>query len=268
MQAARQAALKKFGGSIVVYGGAGNKILAAALGEVACVMQHKVGGAWDLCAPHAILKAMGGRMTDFWGDEIAIYGPSALPFANERGYIATPQTTMIDHDALVATLKASPGVQAYRASIGQKTTTGTSNTGPPLPDQSSTTKRLFLVRHGEVINPGGNRPVFYGSQDVPLSPLGKKEAQAAADYLAQFELSAVFASPLKRAVYGAEQIASSQPKVASICILEGFTELNRGVWRGKTKDEIGLDMLARFDSCDPTVTPEGMVHCLRCLKSR
>lgn len=26
--------------------------------------------------------------------------------------------------------------------------------GPPLPSQDTTTKRLFLVRHGEVINPG------------------------------------------------------------------------------------------------------------------
>jgi broad specificity phosphatase PhoE/3'-phosphoadenosine 5'-phosphosulfate (PAPS) 3'-phosphatase len=257
MQAARKAVLKKFGGSNVIYGGAGNKILAAALGEVACVMQHKVGGAWDLCAPHAILKAMGGRMTDFWGDEIAIYGPNAAPLANERGYVATPQTTAIDHDALVAVLKASPDVEAYRASIEKKATIGSGIAGPPLPDQASTSKRLFLVRHGEVINPGGDRPVFYGAQDVHLSPLGEKEAQAAADYLAQFDLSAVFASPLKRAVYGAKRIAASQPKVSSVSVLEGFTELNRGAWRGKTKDEIGLDMLARFDSCDPTATPEG-----------
>uniref|UniRef100_A0A7S3LGC9 3'(2'),5'-bisphosphate nucleotidase 1 n=1 Tax=Amphora coffeiformis TaxID=265554 RepID=A0A7S3LGC9_9STRA len=117
MKACRQAALKRFGGSNVIYGGAGNKILAAALGEVACVMQHKVGGAWDLCAPHAILKAMGGQMTDLWGQEIEIYGPNAPPRCNERGYIATPQTTEILHEALVAALQASPGVQDYRKSV-------------------------------------------------------------------------------------------------------------------------------------------------------
>ena len=36
--------------------------------------------------------------------------------------------------------------------------------GPALPEQDTTTKRLFMVRHGEVINPGGSRPVFYGDQ--------------------------------------------------------------------------------------------------------
>ena len=120
MEAARAAALQRFGGSNVIYGGAGNKILAAALGEVACVIQHKVGGPWDLCAPHAILQGMGGRLTDLWGEEIAMYGPNAPSHCNERGYVATPQTTPIDHDALVAALKASPGVQAYRESIEKK----------------------------------------------------------------------------------------------------------------------------------------------------
>ena len=129
--------------------------------------------------------------------------------------------------------------------------------GPPLPTQDTTTKRLFFVRHGEVINPGGDRPVFYGSQDVSLSPLGEQEAQAAAAYLKQFELSVVFASPLKRAIYGAEQVVAAQPSVDSVTILEGFTELDRGAWRGKTKDEIGRDKLARFDACDLSVTPEG-----------
>ncbi len=50
-------------------------------------------------------------------------------------------------------------------------------TGPELPPLSSQSKRLFLVRHGEVINPGGDKPVFYGCMDVKLSPLGEMEAK-------------------------------------------------------------------------------------------
>jgi hypothetical protein len=49
--------------------------------------------------------------------------------------------------------------------------------GPDLPPVPLTSKRLFMVRHGEVINPGGDRPVYYGSQDVKLSPLGELEAK-------------------------------------------------------------------------------------------
>ena len=48
--------------------------------------------------------------------------------------------------------------------------------GPALPSIPTNTKRLFMVRHGEVINPGGDRPVYYGAMDVSLSSLGEKEA--------------------------------------------------------------------------------------------
>jgi broad specificity phosphatase PhoE len=116
--------------------------------------------------------------------------------------------------------------------------------------------------------------------NVPLSPLGKEEAKAAAVYLQDFSLDHVFASTLDRAIYGAEQVhllqkpheSSSAVEDASsssstndtsnhhlpdvVCI-EGLKELDRGAWCGKTKDEIGADMLARFDACDDSVTPEG-----------
>ena len=128
--------------------------------------------------------------------------------------------------------------------------------GPKLPMVASTTKRLFLVRHGEVINPGGDRPVYYGAMDVPLSPLGKEEAIAAARYLSQFELSLVVSSPLSRAVFGAEQVRSMQRNVGEVVIKEGFKELDRGVWCGLTKEEIGSEAMDRFDACDLTVTPE------------
>ncbi len=139
-------------------------------------------------------------------------------------------------------------------------TTATDSTvilGPPLPDVAPTAKRLFLVRHGEVINPGGDRPVYYGAMDVSLSPLGEEEARAAAQYLQQYELQHVCASPLKRAIFGAKQVLEMQGKDSDLIILEGFTELDRGAWCGKTKKEIGAENLARFDACDENVTPEG-----------
>ena len=118
MQACVKGAIKRFGGSNVIYGGAGNKILAAALGEVTCSIQHKVGGPWDLCAPEAILKAMGGRMTDLFGEDIAIYRKDAPPRCNERGYLASPPTSKeIFHDALAAAMVALPEVQKYREDV-------------------------------------------------------------------------------------------------------------------------------------------------------
>ena len=67
---------------------------------------------------------------------------------------------------------------------------------PELPPIAPTAKPLFLVRHGEVINPGGDRPVAYGAMDVPLSPLGEGEARAAAQFLQQYDLQHIACSPL------------------------------------------------------------------------
>lgn len=129
---------------------------------------------------------------------------------------------------------------------------------PSIPELEPMSKRLFLVRHGEVINPGGDRPVYYGAMDVPLSELGEAEARAAADYLQQFDMEYVVCSPLKRAVYGAEQVYSKQRSQPNeILTIDGFKELDRGSWCGKTMGEIGEDMMARFDACDESVTPEG-----------
>ena len=62
-------------------------------------------------------------------------------------------------------------------STGSSTIVGADIEGPELPPIPSTVKRLFMVRHGEVINPGGDRPVYYGAMDVSLSPLGEDEAR-------------------------------------------------------------------------------------------
>ena len=112
-------AIKSFGGSNVIYGGAGNKILAAALGEVACSIQHKVGGPWDLCAPEAILKSMGGKMTDLFGEPIEIYHKDGLTRrCNERGYLATPPGSDGKfHDVLANAMNAIPEVQKYREQV-------------------------------------------------------------------------------------------------------------------------------------------------------
>jgi len=113
MVAAREAAVNRFKGSSVLYGGAGNKILGAALGEVSASVQHKYGGPWDVCAPEAIIRGFGGRITTLFGEEMR-YGPNYPPRFNKRGYVATPSGSDVDHDALVAALLAQPAVQQYR----------------------------------------------------------------------------------------------------------------------------------------------------------
>lgn len=118
MTAAREALVQRFGGSSVLYGGAGNKILGTALGECTASFQQKFGGPWDICAPEAILRAMGGRITDLFGEPIALYGKDAPSFNNRRGYVATTSSSDADHDAIVAMLLATPEIQEYRKKLG------------------------------------------------------------------------------------------------------------------------------------------------------
>ena len=105
------------GGSSVLYGGAGNKILATAFGHVDCTVQHRYGGPWDTCASAAVLRSMGGRITNLIGEDILTVAgnddDAALPPATELGFVATGVDSAIDHDELVAALRASSVVQEY-----------------------------------------------------------------------------------------------------------------------------------------------------------
>eukprot|EP00929_Paragymnodinium_shiwhaense_P000213 TRINITY_DN100462_c0_g1_i1.p1 TRINITY_DN100462_c0_g1~~TRINITY_DN100462_c0_g1_i1.p1 ORF type:complete len:326 (-),score=54.33 TRINITY_DN100462_c0_g1_i1:250-1155(-) len=102
----------------------------------------------------------------------------------------------------------------------------------------ATTTRLYVVRHGAVIPPGNKEGAIYGGADVDLSERGKEEARAAAEYLLTEapKLDAIYASNLSRAIYGAERIADGR----GLTVKQDprFTEINRGVWVGMTRDEI------------------------------
>jgi 3'-phosphoadenosine 5'-phosphosulfate (PAPS) 3'-phosphatase len=82
---------------------------------VACSIQHKYGGPWDVCAPQAILKAMGGRLTDLFGESILIYNSDAPGNCNERGFIATGPGS--DHDALSEALLDMQVIREYQKQI-------------------------------------------------------------------------------------------------------------------------------------------------------
>ena len=122
--------------------------------------------------------------------------------------------------------------------------------------------------------------MYYGAMDVSLSPLGELEAIEAASYLAKYHLQHVASSPLSRAKFGARQVLARQPPplIAAdendsndIHILEGFRELDRGAWCGLTADEINeieLDLMARFDACDESVTPADGGESYPTLKTR
>ena len=71
---------------------------------------------------------------------------------------------------------------------------------------AGTTAIVHLVRHGEVHNPGR---ILYGRlPGFQLSEAGRLMAKAAADFLADRDITVLKSSPLQRAVETAEPIAA------------------------------------------------------------
>jgi phosphoserine phosphatase len=94
--------------------------------------------------------------------------------------------------------------------------------------------RIILVRHGHVDWLAPER--FRGRAELPLSSLGRRQAQAAAGYIAAtWKPDAVYTSPLGRCRETGAAIAApfrleSQP-------IDGLADIDYGEWQGLTRDE-------------------------------
>lgn len=97
------------------------------------------------------------------------------------------------------------------------------------------TTTIILTRHGHV---EGIRPRrFRGREDIPLTALGKLQAEATASMIAGlWRPACVLTSPMARCV--ATGAAISEACVAPSQVLETLNELHYGAWQWKTHDEI------------------------------
>ena len=95
-------------------------------------------------------------------------------------------------------------------------------------------RRLLLARHGQSVSNAVRR--FQGAQDVALSPLGVRQAQALALAIERRRVAHVYASPLERARRTAEiAVAGSGVPVT---LVDDLRELSLGDWEGCTVEEI------------------------------
>jgi broad specificity phosphatase PhoE len=94
--------------------------------------------------------------------------------------------------------------------------------------------RLYLVRHGETDLNRDRR--FRGMSDAPLNERGRLEVQGAARLLSGLGVSAVYTSPVRRAVETAEIIAGEIG--AGVSIKEGLVDVDYGEWQGLTVEEV------------------------------
>lgn len=93
---------------------------------------------------------------------------------------------------------------------------------------------IYLLRHGAV-DLGGTRR-FIGHLDLPLSPVGERQAVAQAQRLRDRPLAAVFSSDLGRARRTAEIIAG--PHALKPTLLPALREMDMGRWDGLAAAEI------------------------------
>lgn len=90
-------------------------------------------------------------------------------------------------------------------------------------------KKVYLIRHGLPDFPGGKR-MCIGTTDIPMGEKGLTQAVEMAKLLPP--VTAVFSSPLTRAVQTAQAIGMS------VTILDDLREMYAGEWDGLTFDEI------------------------------
>ena len=97
------------------------------------------------------------------------------------------------------------------------------------------TLRLYLIRHGEVED--GWQRVFAGSRvDMALSPLGREQGAALAEWFGGRKMDAIFASPMLRVQQ------TMAPLLASLALfpvlLDGLREVDFGDWTGSRWEQV------------------------------
>ncbi len=98
-------------------------------------------------------------------------------------------------------------------------------------------RRVWLVRHGETEGQSSVR--YHGSNDVPLSDLGRAQIRALSPLFAGLQPSRILCSPLSRARESAAILAASQGwNAAAIGCDERLREISFGACEGLTQPEI------------------------------
>lgn len=103
--------------------------------------------------------------------------------------------------------------------------------------------RLIITRHGQSIANAERR--FAGHSDFDLSELGKKQADAAAEYICKnFKIDVIYSSDLLRAYNTA--VPTARKLGMEIISLTSLREIFAGEWEGHTTDDLGISHAEDF----------------------
>lgn len=96
---------------------------------------------------------------------------------------------------------------------------------------------IYLVRHCATPNDEANYPILLGQKrDEFLSDAGRKQADVLAEYFLSKDVTAIYTSPMARAVQTARVINDRVQGPITFCT--SLTEANMGSWEGLTYEHI------------------------------
>jgi broad specificity phosphatase PhoE len=93
---------------------------------------------------------------------------------------------------------------------------------------------ILLVRHGETEWNQVER--FRGRTDIELNGKGQRQAEALAERLANWQIEAIYSSPLKRAVETARPIGGACG--LAVESLPALTDVEYGAWTGQSPTQV------------------------------
>jgi broad specificity phosphatase PhoE len=93
---------------------------------------------------------------------------------------------------------------------------------------------LILARHGETV--WNVEKIYRGRTDVNLDEVGIKQAELLGKYLSNWELEAIYSSPLRRALDTANIIDRYQK--IGVHIAEGLIDFDYGEWQSLPEQEV------------------------------
>lgn len=94
--------------------------------------------------------------------------------------------------------------------------------------------RVFMVRHGATVLSTEDR--FAGAIDVELSDVGREQARRLAERLGSENITAIYASPLRRTMETARILAA--PHRLEVQASDGLREISHGRWETLTRREV------------------------------
>lgn len=116
--------------------------------------------------------------------------------------------------------------------------------------------RLYLIRHGATTLSAEDR--FAGSTNVDLSDEGRRQARALSERLTTAPLTAIYCSPMQRAIDTASFVA--EPHRLSPQTRTELREIDHGHWEGMTRREVEQkygDEYAAWEEDPFTFAPAG-----------